>query len=265
MHVPVIPLNRVLHIGTMRAEDVGSNHASSFEGNCLSVSLCPRAWERIARLGGDDLHELRTDDGLFLDMHAVMRDGEAVAALLDWAAESGLVAEREVWKLWTQDEYTRRWSFDFYPSREKAEDAARRIGGLGPDDEIRGPRKGPGIEAVTMPVATQGLQDASGLRCLPFDPKGVQITPGDHLDAVVMAWAINEVPELIGRPLDGVWWRDTYSPDRLSAPRGGIFPGRVASWSAAPIEWNGVEDRREMRAMPATTVIEAEPATGPSP
>ena len=29
--------------------------------------------------------------------------------------------------------------------------------------------------------------------------------------------------------LDGVWWEDTYAPERLSAPRGVIFPERVAA------------------------------------
>ena len=268
MRVPVIHLDLVLHIGTMDPGDAGRNYASSHEGRCLSVSLCPWAWQEIASLGGDGLHELRAEDGLFLDLHALVRDEESLREILDWASGRGLLAEREVWKEWAWDVYSRRWSYEY---RESLEAALAGAGGPGhPDrygspEEVPGPKGRPGIEAVTMAVATPALQEVSGMACLPFQPDGVRIDPGDHMDAVAMAWAIEEAPALLGRPLDGVWWRDPFSPSRLSAPRGGIFPDRVSAWTATPMEWSEASDRREMRGMPATETVEAEPGPAFAP
>ena len=52
MNLPVIRLSRVLHVGTMDIEAfrARAGQRSSLEGHCLSVSLCPEAWEEIARL-----------------------------------------------------------------------------------------------------------------------------------------------------------------------------------------------------------------------
>lgn len=264
MQIPLIRLDRVLHVGTMDPGRVGLNYGSSHEGRCLSVSLCPQTWERIARLGGNGLHELRTDDGLFLDLHALAGDTETLREILDWAAERGLVVEREVWKEWGWDEYSRRWSFEYHETREAAFASANRSGRLASPEEVRGPKGRPGIEAETMPVATRELLDVSGMPCLPFQSTGVRIDPGDHLDAVLMAWAIEEAPALLGRTLDGVWWRDPFSPARLSAPRGGIFPDRVALWSACAMAWSEVSDRREMRAMPDTELVVADKPFSPA-
>lgn len=46
--------------------------------------------------------------------------------------------------------------------------------------------------------------------------------------------------------VDGVWWNEEYDPDGYSAPRGGIFPGKVVEWHATQIDFDDVDDEEEL-------------------
>jgi len=256
MQIPLIALDRVLHIGTLNPADLGRNAGStSQEGNFLSVSLCPLAWRRIARLGGYRLHELTRQGGLFVDVTAILDAPELLAPILDWARAEGLVEDRGTWQAWSYDSEADAWRFTSHPTEAKARHE------LGHDredfdpEDVDEPDHGPAIRPVTVPVATAALRALLGEN---LDESF------DATEAAARAWCLREAPALLGRPLDGVWWDEPYAPEVYHAPRGAIFPERVAAWGTRPLNWAGADDDHELSMMPETR-WEDLPSPSPSP
>lgn len=246
--IPLIHLDRVYHVGSLDPSDRGRLHSSSQEGPCLSVSLCPEAWTAIARLGGSPLHEMRREGAVFLDVHAALDEAELRAVILGWAETEGLVVFREQWKAWRFDDETEEWGYLLADTRE---DAAMEL-----DDEADGPDGGPAIELTMGYAATTGLADRLGV-------------PPVHdvfaVDFAALAWARQVAPIVLGRLVDGVWFRDGYDPERLSAPRGGIFPEAVQSWTAEALPQVSIDDEEGLEAMPETVLVPMPIVSPPSP
>lgn len=246
MDLPVIRLDRVFHVGSMDPSRLGENSGtSSQEGACLSVSLCPNAWAGIARLG-DDLHVLETRDGLFLDAVALLADEAARRDLLAWAVEADLVEMRTLWRAWSFDEDAGDWRFVLCASRQGAIAEADVDG-----DDVAGmpaPEGHVAVEPVEVPVGTFLLRDLTGFAVRPDE---------DASDAVVAAFALVCAHEVAGRPFDGVWWTETFAPELLSAPRGGIFPDRVKQWSVRRMPLDDVDDEAELDRMPDGEMLRA--------
>ena len=241
MRLPVIPLNKVFHVGSMDAENVGVN-GPSFEGRCLSVSLCPNAWVQIAEISGE-LHALRRDEGLFLDVHAALADAEIKDAIVEWALERGLVEARTLWKTWRYDDEIEDWTYMLNESRDGAFAEIEGEGDWETPEEAPGPEEHEGIEPVEALVGVGALEAITGIRCRADE---------DATDAMVMAWAMCEADAALGRPVDGLWWRETYDPGTLSAPRGAVFPERVDEWKARKRDIDVVDDLEELAKMPET-------------
>lgn len=254
MKIPLIPIPRVLHIGTLDPANVGLNSGvTSQEGHCLSVSVCPEAWRQIARLGGYPLHQLQNEEGLFLDALAVMDDETLWADIKDWSRKEGLVADGERWKAWRWDGEDETWSYSLHETREEALEEID----FDPEDdeeEPEGPDGEPCVAAVIVPVGTERLKDLTGFALGGFPE-----------DFMVMAWAEHALPALLGQPVDGLWWDQDYDPDILSAPRGAIFPARVGAWDSSPISWAMVDDEEELADFPHTEWVNVTGAPEPSP
>jgi hypothetical protein len=242
--VPIIELGRVYHVGSLEPALRGSLHRSSQEGPCLSVSLCPDAWTGIARLGGSDLFALERDGGVFLDVHAAMADASLRETIVRWAEAEGLIAFRERWKAWSFDDETEEWTYFTLDSRADAEAEV--------DEFATGPDGGPAIELSMGYVATEELGRRLG--CGRFDDAFT-------LDFATMAWARDAAPILTGRTFDGVWFREEYAPERLSAPRGGIFPDALPGWTPVALPRSSVDDDDALATMPDTTILD--PAASP--
>ncbi len=243
--VPIIVLERVYHVGDLDPAQRGSLHRSSQEGPCLSVSLCPEAWIEIARLGGSGLFAFERSGAAFLDVHAAMADPVLREAIVHWAETEGLIVFREQWKAWSFDEETEEWTHFLVRSRE---DAEREV-----DEFARGPDGGPAVELHMGYVATPELGIRLG--CGRFDDTFT-------LDFAAMVWARDAAPNLTGRVLDGVWFREAYAPDHYSAPRGGIFPEALSRWSPIALPSGSVDDEESLDAMPET-ILAPSHATGP--
>ena len=253
MQIPVIHLGRVFHVGSMDPSRLGAN-GSSQEGRCLSVSLCPNAWTSIARLGGNPWHELTRKDGAFLDVHAVLDDPETLRTAVDWAVGEGLAGRATLWRAWRYDDEAESWGYMTLATEAEAFEEA---GGGDLYDEpcqVEGPDGRPGIEAAETVVGTPALAALTGFR---------HDASGDATDAVLVAWALSVAAEAVPGGLDGVWWREEYDPDVLSAPRAGIFPDRVPGWAAARIAPRSVDDEEELEAMPVAVAHEAPGAPAP--
>lgn len=197
--------NRVYHVGTMDAQN--RNKRYSFEGDALSVSLHPRAWQRIARLMGLRW-ELRKSEGKFLDM----LKPEVIQQLVSLGTAEGLLEKKELYRLYTYDCELDDEVFVTYASREEAEQDAEL------EDEPR-------IAAVTEVCGTERLRRAYPL-----------VTASDcHGDTALTVAAntlaaVGEFELLEG--VDGLWWDERLAPECLSAPRGSIFPHMVPTWAA---------------------------------
>jgi hypothetical protein len=256
MRVPTVSPGHVYHLGTMDPADLGRNSpGGSQEGRCLSVSLCPNSWEAIASLGGNGLHRLARDGASFLDVHAAMSDAELRAEVLAWASREGMAETATRWRAWYFDEESEDWRSFLVATRQDAVEEVESATMLEfGEDEIPAPdgMDGP-IEEVVSVVATPRLLEVTGMKLGPND---------GAVDAVFMAWAIEELPRH-GIELDGVWWNEDHDPDILSSPRGGVFPDRVAEWSVEAAELDDVDDDEELCGMPETEWIDLSAAPTP--
>lgn len=232
--LPIISLSGVYHIGTLEADRRGQTYRSSMEGECLSVSLCPQAWRAIARLGGSPLKLLRPNSGepaRFLDVHAVLDSPALLRECLDWSKKSGLTRERMLWRASMFDENDDEF-FILCETRQAA------INEAGSDSA---PKQVPVI------VGEPTLMEKMGIDYL---------HKVDATSYAVMAWAQSLVGNSPEDKLDGVWWRETYSPGDYSAPRGGIFPDRLALFASKEADWDRVShDKWILGSFPESAMV----------
>ena len=193
--IPVVMAPRVYHVGTLSDVPPPRQRRYSLEGHAVSVSVDPAAWQRIARLGGQTrtiemnghplLDMLRIEEGAFAGLRS------AVDA---FALKSGLAVPGTVYRSETiyEDEDI-GWSF--HSTYEEALQEA-----YGDPDAVA---------EVQQLVPTERL--AKLARVEKVDLSLVR-------DFITMQYA----EQILDLP--GVWWAETYAPEHLSAPRGGIFP-----------------------------------------
>jgi hypothetical protein len=192
--VPVVEKSGLAHVGTLNAADKKSH---SYEGQGLSVSQHPDAWQKIARLSGNVRKFSRL--GRFLDFHEL--NDEQREDIATYALAQGWVERADVhYVSYHDDEWEQDMRLEFSDYDEALEEA----------------------EAIEAEVET-----VSGFKYLDLPDSTAR--PGETADfgIVTAAWVNEQRPDL-----DGVWWDDDLDESRLSAPRGVIVPSRIASWLA---------------------------------
>lgn len=218
-------LSTVFHLGSM--EDVEPNPerkaGSSYEGNTLSVSVHPRAWQSIARLGGLGIYKLRKDAPKWCDAYDENNRKQA----LEWAVHEGLLEPASLFRLW-QTDADGEPMFVTFSSRQDALEEAFAMLGVDSEEELAEAIEDEGENIRVEEVPGHTLTDKGRAYwdegCAPG---------GDAADWVVVWWA-----EAQG--FDGVWWEEDFNPAVLSAPRGGIFQAKLSSWEI-----------RQLKKMPA--------------
>lgn len=217
MQIPVIKLDTCQHIGELDITKKGQQ-GDSLEGHLLSISQCPLAWRQIVKLGGYPVHQLEKDDALFLAIHKI--SPELKTHIIEYGLQNNLIERTERYRGWSYDDVDDRW---YYSDYKTAQDAFYEVDNLGeyeaPED-VPGPDGHSGIELVEIYAGTCHLAEVV---------KTPSSVGRDAFDYLVIAWA-----EQFAH-LDGIWWEDTYDPYGYSAPRGGIFPDRLWSWSIQEI------------------------------
>lgn len=194
---PTLTFPELYHVGSLNAEEKGND---SYEGAGLSVSVHPNAWRRIARIGGETWKVTKAGNQ-FLNYHETTP--EQHAEMVKWAVKQGYAEPTTYWSVsYYDDEWDEERVF-YCDSREEAEEEAE---GYDTDQIEEHPNKLRGTEKLMQ-------------RC---KVNKSHMQHPDHLIATVFA------DDVLG--LDGVWWEDTFDPSRLSAPRGVIFPDKVASF-----------------------------------
>jgi hypothetical protein len=186
------------HIGALDPADKGCR-GPSHEGNGLSVSTHPDAWEAIARLGGQPWWRLRRAGNRFLDAHALTAAQRS--PLAGWAVREDLACWTRAWRVtWHDEELNQQRTFSCLDPDAAAAEAADLGGQV--------------THAIEL-AATERLHQRVG---------GWQ-DPGLTWDHVLIAYAA-----AVG--LDGVWWDEELDVAALSAPRGVIVPPRLPAWTA---------------------------------
>lgn len=259
MDIPVLELPTVFHLGTLQPQHRGGLHATSLEGAGLSVSLCPLAWQRIARLGGAPLQQLDCPGALFLDLRGL--DADMQAAVADWAVAAGLAEHATRWTAWAYDDESERWGATLHPTRAAAlEQAAYDLGV--PDDEepdldVAEADGGPPGGCLVGRMAILALTEAGKSRALGY--------PGDEAADIAAMFYVEDVLRPASPELVGVWWRDEYDPMAWRAPRGAILPGCLGGFQAVETSFGHIADDEELlEAMPGPQLLALAPA-GPAP
>jgi hypothetical protein len=222
--LPVLPLETVYHVGTLKLADKKTQYAESYEADCLSVSMCPEAWAQIARLGGPT-HELTKKNGWFLDIKRLSAASRRAIEL--WAEKRGYL-QHESWyrAIVTRDEDTNGPGYSWFGSKKEA------LAEVLPEDESS-------VRALRPWTTTHTLLERRGLTA--------PLVDRDAVDLAIMTFAEEH-------DFDGVWWRETYDPDSLSAPRGGILPRKVSEWTATTIR-EAPDDEEMIQKFPRPTFI----------
>jgi hypothetical protein len=130
-------------------------------------------------------------------------------------------------RLWTSDEEMEPpdWRFSLFESPEAARAEAEFQGLDDPQEAPEGHRQ---IETCSVLAGTPALEARM------HHPRLEAI---DCFDFAAIAWAMDTQPDLLG-----AWWRETYEPDALSAPRGGIFPDKVGRFATFPTQEADLDD-----------------------
>lgn len=200
----------VAHVGAM---DVTARNSGSYEGRCLSVSLAPMTWASIARLGEDGF--ILSGRGRFVDVHA-LGDGDR-KAIKEWGRENGLLEAAEIARLHYLDTENDEWRYTDCVSAESAALEAEEF----EEGDFR-------IETVHVDIGTARLASLAG-------HKEGRIDADTAFDMVLVEYASRD------EAIDGLWWDDEMDPDRLSAPRGGIFPSRLQSFAVEAADLAALE------------------------
>lgn len=197
-------LPTLYHVGTLDPRD---KRPGSHEGAGLSVSLHPEAWRSIARLGNRPTFTLSRPSGTFIDVHEVISSSERLDAVTAWAARSGYLRRGRLVELHCQNDSGATVVLLCASYKE----ARRERDALGDG--------GAPIVAVERWLMTPRMAKRA-------------LSPRDDDHALATDHALSFFVEDTLPEIDGLWWKDTFDPAGLSAPRGVIFGSRLSSWQA---------------------------------
>lgn len=210
VETPVLVLTEVAHVGEMR---IDQKRPGSYEGSLLSVSRHPATWSRIARLGGRGF--ILEGRGRFLDALELTKAQRA--EIEEWAIAEGLIERVDRYEVSYFDGEAEEWRRFECATAEAAREEAEEFSG----EEVR-------------VSAFRGLSPTNALLAISGGPCGEPISDL-VFDFALMAWAARDLG------LDGVWWSERLDPGSLSAPRGGLFPDRLADYAVRSAEWAELE------------------------
>lgn len=198
-------ITTVWHVGSLDLVDKQNN---SQEGNGLSVSVHPKVWAQIARLGGGALFRLDRAAGRFLNFHRLTP--AACVDLQSWGLDKG----------WLQLEA--RWQLHWYDSeREEISRCLCDSEALAKAElEEREEDPSAGVTQVQVPCLTETATTRLGFK----------LDPLMALDIAATFYVEDETD------LDGVWWNDLLDPLSLSAPRGVICLRQLNAWSVSKLQ-----------------------------
>lgn len=211
----------------------------------------------IANLGGESLKALCAPTAFYVDLAALTDEDKG--RIVRWAAEKNLVETKTMWCSWSYDEEREGWSASLMKDETSALDEALCHADIdGPS--VTGRSYADAVEELEARYATTppgGSFVYSEAVCVLTGRGNVRAKGfGRDIDATEMAvmfWAEDvlrkSMPSVIG-----VWWREEFDPDNLSAPRGAVFPSCLKRLDICEV--SSIDDDEELlAAMPETRLI----------
>ena len=202
------------HVGTM---DISKKSNSSYEGNGLSVSMCPSAWESIAEIGGSDIWKISKDNVKLLDYHKLSK--KTYDDIIEWGVLNGYL--KEVFGRYGCTVFSEDMGRDINCLCDNLNDALSEVGledlyftyedYLDSED---------GYEDMIYPVRSFKATDKLISESL--------ITPDEGLCSTEQNFLLYVEKYT---DYDGVYWNENLDPIGLTAPRGVIFNSKIDSFN----------------------------------
>ena len=201
--MPIYKTGTAYHVGTM---DIRKKNDYSYEGDGLSVSLCPNAWMRISKTTCGDTHKLTKkngEKGRFLDVRKLNKRNKQ--EILDYGRKQGLIED------------TVMYCFTYFDDEMEA------------DCEVKFKHKEEAIlEAEGFEIVEEEIYIEKEILPTEKMKKNMQFSFDEYktFDILTTLYA-----EHIG--LDGCWWKDVLDVSRYSAPRGLILNSMLGEWESS--------------------------------
>lgn len=195
------------HVGSL---DISKRKNNSHEGRGLSISTEPEAWEAInkGRTVGDT-HLVSKSSNKFVDMLRI--DKGVYEELFSWGVSNGYMEQVVVYKVyWYDDELEETVYQELYDI-----------------DDVK-------IELEDMDISYEEAIEDEVLEVLEggysVTSKFKNETGSEHKDLIVSLYCQNE-----NIVVDGLYWNETLSISKYSAPRGVIFDNMLGTWDIEKI------------------------------
>jgi len=198
LKIPLVITSELWHIGDLSNNTQGKRQ--SFEGNLLSASACPNAWEGIARLGGGKYYSLNQEI-MLVNMWEALKGADFEPLRLtvqQWALKRRLIEPGVIYVASYYDDEMECEREMHFASESEAR-AEVEVEGCGSE-----------IETRSVFLATDALLKIHGLT-RPMASSG--------LEYALIEW----VRENTSRMIQGVYWDEKLDELGLSAPRAGMF------------------------------------------
>lgn len=211
------------HVGTM---DISKKSKDSYEGNGLSVSMCPSAWESIARICNYNVWKLEKENINLLDYYKVPTYIRENITL--WGIENGYLEEvfGRYFYCYYDEELGRDIATLCSCFEEALEEACLDNLYETYDDFINSKD---GDKDMIYPV--KSYRATEKLKSLSL----IDISEEDSVEQNFILYIENNTN------YDGIYWDETLDILSLSAPRGVIFNSKLSSFSKELISESGAD------------------------
>lgn len=216
------------HVGTA---DIKNKSKNSYEGNGLSVSICPSAWCKIAKIGSSDVWALKKSNMRLLDYYSLKDD--VLDKITNWGIENEYLEEvyvRYVYEYF-DEELDRTVAVLCYDFKSALEETCEETQYESYEDYLLN------VEAEhrdIYPYKTYKATEKLRAKSL------IDIPEGDMSKEQNFLIYIEENTDY-----DGVYWDDKFDILGLSAPRGVIFNSKIETFHKNKISWNEVDEITE--------------------
>lgn len=201
--MPIYQTGTVYHVGQM---DISKKNDYSYEGDGLSVSLCPDAWKKISETTCGDTHKLTKkngEKGRFLDVRKLNKRNKQ--EILDYGRKLGLIED------------TIMYCFTYFDDELEA------------DCKVKFKDKEEAIlEAEDFDIEEDKIYTEKDIIPTEKMKQSMQFSFDEYktFDILTTLYA-----EQMG--LDGCWWKDVLDVSRYSAPRGVILNSMLSEWESS--------------------------------
>ena len=219
MIIPTRLFDYLYHIGTLKESDKKTH---SLEGNTLSVSPCPDAWSYIAKLGGAPTWKISNQTPLILiDLYNFIQQRRTT--IMEWSISQNLGYMGTTYNVLMVNESDEINYMECNTLKEAMDEISD------PDNVLITDSKNKAHNAYNNnnEVILQKQDIILTQECMQHHRIAYSTNGIDNLAALYAETHFSA-------HIHGIWWNDIYSPNRYSAPRGGILYQHLPNLTITP-------------------------------